>query len=278
MKGSLTLVLGVLIALCTRAGTVDTISVYSNAMKKDIKAVVILPSKYKKLRDLPVVYLLHGWSGKYSGWIKESPQLAKTVDEMQIMIVCPDAGFNSWYFDSPVDSTVRYETFITRELVPWIDQHYKSSKDRAFRAIAGLSMGGHGAMYLSIRHKDLFGSAGSMAGGVDIRPFPKNWDLSKKLGDSATHPQNWENYTVMNVVDQLKPGELNLILDCGIGDFFLPVNRAFHKKLLEMKIDHDYTERPGAHNSKYWGSAVDFQLLFFKKIFDKSKAAPVAAK
>lgn len=272
MKGLLTLITGILIALCTQAGTVDTISIFSNAMKKDIKTVVIRPDKYKKLQALPVVYLLHGWSGNYRGWIKEAPQLAKTVDAMQIMIVCPDAGFNSWYFDSPVDSSVRYETFMINELIPYIDQHYKTSKDRAFRAIAGLSMGGHGAMYLSIRHKDIFGHAGSMAGGVDIRPFPKNWDLSKKLGDSVTHPENWQKYTVINVVDQLKPGELNLIIDCGIGDFFLPVNRELHKKLLGMKIEHDYTERPGAHNSKYWGSAVDYQLLFFKKSFDKAKA------
>lgn len=275
MKGLLTLILGMLIALCTQAGTVDTISVYSKAMKKDIKAVVIRPSNYKKIKELPVVYLLHGWSGKYSGWIKESPQLSRTVDDYQIMIVCPDAGFNSWYFDSPIDSTVRYETFMIDELVPFIDLHYKTIKNRQFRAIAGLSMGGHGAMYLSIRHTDIFANAGSMAGGVDIRPFPKNWDLSKKIGDSATNPGNWEKYTVMNVVDQLKPGQLNLVLDCGLGDFFLPVNRAFHQKLQAMKIDHDYTERPGAHNSKYWGSAVDFQLLFFKKAFDKVKAESI---
>lgn len=266
-----------LIALSTQAGIVDTISVYSNAMHKDIKAVVIRPANYKKIKQLPVVYLLHGWSGKYSGWIKDSPQLTKTVDDYQIMIICPDAGFNSWYFDSPLDSTVRYETFMINELVPYVDQHYKTIKDRTYRAIAGLSMGGHGAMYLSIRHKEIFANAGSMAGGVDIRPFPKNWDLSKKIGDSASYPQNWEKYTVMNVVDDLKPGELNLILDCGLGDFFLPVNRAFHKKLQDMKIDHDYTERPGAHNGKYWGSAVDFQLLFFQKAFNKARTEAAAA-
>lgn len=274
MKGLLTLMMGILLALCTRAGTVDTLTVYSNSMKKEIKTVVIRPDKYKKLSSLPVVYLLHGWSGNYRGWIKDAPQLAKKADELQLLIVCPDAGFNSWYFDSPVDSTVRYETFVINELVPYIDQHYKTIPDRAFRAIAGLSMGGHGAMYLSIRHKNLFANAGSMAGGVDIRPFPKNWDLSKKLGDSATHPQNWEAYTVINVADQLQPGELNLIIDCGINDFFLPVNRAFHQKLLQKKVEHDYIERPGGHNGKYWGSAVDYQLLFFKKAFDKA-AVPV---
>lgn len=270
MKGLLTLLTGILLALSSYAGTVDTIAVYSNSMKKDIKTVVIRPDHYKKLKDLPVVYLLHGWSGNYRGWIKDAPQLVKKADDLQLIIVCPDAGFNSWYFDSPIDSSVRYETFVIRELVPYIDQHYKTRATRTFRAIAGLSMGGHGAMYLSIRHQELFANAGSMAGGVDIRPFPRNWDLSKKLGDSATHPQNWEKYTVTNVADALQPGQLNLIIDCGVDDFFLNVNREFHKKLLQKKVDHDYIERPGGHNGKYWGSAVDYQLLFFKKAFDKA--------
>jgi len=273
MKGSLTLLAGLLLALSTHAGIVDTISVYSNSMKKEIKSVVIRPDNYKKSAPLPVVYLLHGWSGNYAQWINASPQLAKKVDDLQLLIVCPDAGYDSWYFDSPVDSTVRYETYIIKELMPYIDQHYKTIQSRAFRAISGLSMGGHGAMYLSIRHKDLFANAGSLAGGLDIRPFNKNWDMVKKLGDTVCCRDNWEKNTVINVIEQLQPGDLNLIIDCGAGDFFITVNRQVHQKLIDRKIDHTYTERPGAHNKEYWGSAVDYQLLYFKKAFDKAKAA-----
>ncbi len=253
------------------ASKVDTNSVYSPSMKKEIKCVVITPDSYKKRNNrYPVVYLLHGYSGNYAQWVKSAPQLKKQADEFQLIIVCPDGGYGSWYLDSPVDSTFKYETFIIKELIPFIDTHYKTKADKAHRAISGLSMGGHGAMYLSIRNKEIFGFAGSICGGVDVRPFPDNWELTKRLGDTTCCKQNWENVSVINIIDNLKNGEVNLIIDCGLGDFFLNVNRALHQKLMRLKIDHDYIERPGKHNKDYWSSAIDYHLLFFKKEFDKN--------
>lgn len=250
------------------AGKVDTLSFYSNALKKETKFVVVTPDNYAlKKAKLPVVYLLHGHSGNYSDWSKISP-LAARADELNVIIVCPDGGFNSWYFDSPVDSTVRYETMVSSELINYIDQHYLTIADRKHRAITGLSMGGHGALYLAFHHKDLFGAVGSTSGGVDIRPFPKNWQLNKVLGDIETSSANWEKNTVINMADGIKNGEQKIIFDCGTGDFFLDVNRRFHQKLLDLKIDHDYIERPGAHNRAYWGNSIDYQLLFFKKFFE----------
>lgn len=257
------------IAAVAEAAVVDTVKVYSCSMHKDIKALVIRPAAYDRdtQKRFPVVYLLHGYSGNYASWLKDAPQLPAKADELNMVLVCPDGGYNSWYFDSPVDSTVRYETFVASELMAYIDGNYRTVADRQCRAIAGLSMGGHGAFYLGMRHKDLFGAAGSMAGGVDIRPFPRNWDMVRVLGDTLLHKDNWERNTVINIASGLKNGELKLVMDCGVGDFFLQVNRDLHRKLLEMKIDHAYTERPGAHNRDFWGNSVDYQLLFFKKYF-----------
>ncbi|XVJ65206.1 MAG: esterase family protein [Lacibacter sp.] len=251
------------------ASKVDTIVVYSNSMKKEIKCVIITPDTYKKSKsNFPVVYLLHGYSGNYAQWINHAPQLKQKADELQLIFVCPDGGYGSWYLNSPVDSTFKYETFMIKELVPYIDAHYKTTAQKKYRAISGLSMGGHGALYLSIRNKEVFGAAGSVCGGVDIRPFPDNWDLKKRLGDTACCRQNWEQHTVLNVADGLKNKELRLIIDCGLGDFFLEVNRTLHQKLLRMNIDHDYIERPGKHDKAYWSNAIDYQLLFFKKGFE----------
>lgn len=252
------------------AGTADTISIYSNSMKKQIKCVVITPNSYSKSKSrFAVVYLLHGHGGNYAQWLNTAPQLLQKADELQLILVCPDAGYGSWYLNSPVDKTFQYETFTAKELVTYIDNHYKTIANKQHRAVTGLSMGGHGALYLSIRNKEVFGAAGSICGGVDIRPFPNYWDLKKRLGDTICCKQNWEKHTVMNTVNQLKNGEIRLIIDCGLNDFFLDVNRALHQKLLRLKIDHDYTERPGNHNKEYWGSAVDYHLLFFKKGFGK---------
>ncbi|MBE7171738.1 MAG: esterase family protein [Williamsia sp.] len=252
-----------------RAAETDTINVFSASMHKEVRCVVIKPGNYaSSTKKYPVVYLLHGYGGNYSQWPKLAPQLKDEADGLQLILVCPDGGVGSWYLDSPVDTSFKYETFVSRELISYIDGHFRTQTDRHNRAITGLSMGGHGGLYLAIRHPDLYGAAGSTSGGVDIRPFPKNWDLAKRLGDTVCCKQNWEANTVINVVDNLHKGDLKLIIDCGTGDFFLQVNRNLHQKLLQMNIEHDYIERPGAHNSDYWKNSIDYQLLFFKKYFD----------
>ncbi|KAB7727581.1 esterase family protein [Rudanella paleaurantiibacter] len=254
-----------------RAAKIDTVETYSASMKKTIKAVVLTPDSYNSGREFPVVYLLHGYSGNYADWVKKAPALAGAVDAQGVIVVCPDGNYGSWYFDSPVDASFRYETYLANELVNWVDTHYRTVKNRQGRAITGLSMGGHGALYLAFRHQDVFGAAGSMSGGVDIRPFPANWDIAKRLGTYAQFPERWEQNTVINMLHLLMPGSLALIIDCGTEDFFFRVNNNLHDKLLERNIAHDYITRPGGHNWAYWNNAVNYQLLFMRQFFDKPK-------
>jgi len=251
----------------SKAATVDTVNTYSAAMKKTIKAVVIKPDSYQTGKVFPVVYLLHGAGDNYSGWVTKASNVVALADTYQQIIVCPDGNVTSWYFDSPVNKAWKYETYITQELIPWIDDHYKTVKDRKGRGITGLSMGGHGALYLSFKHQDLFGAAGSMSGGVDIRPFPKNWKIEEKLGSYAANPENWEKNTVINLVHLLTPKSLALIIDCGSDDFFYKVNLNLHEKLLERNIAHDFIIRPGGHTWPYWQNAVNYQMLYMSLYF-----------
>ncbi|MGV3559023.1 alpha/beta hydrolase [Larkinella arboricola] len=251
------------------AAKIDTVQTYSPSMKKTIKAVVLTPDSYTNGQEFPVVYLLHGYSGNYADWVKKAPAVHKAADTFQTIIVCPDGNYSSWYFDSPADPTSRYETYVATELVNWVDSHYKTIKNRKGRAITGLSMGGHGALYLAFKHQDVFGAAGSMSGGVDIRPFPNNWDMAKKLGTYAQYPDRWEQNTVINMLHLLTPGSLALIIDCGTEDFFFRVNNNMHQKMLDMNVAHDYITRPGAHNWPYWNNALPYQLQFMRQFFDK---------
>ena len=130
-------------------------------------------------------------------------------------------------------------------------------------------MGGHGALWLAIRHQDIFGAAGSTSGGVDIRPFPDNWDMKKQLGEYINNKEIWDNHTVINQINKLQDGTLAIIFDCGFKDFFFEVNNNLHNALLKQGIAHDYIVRPGEHNSQYWGNSIDYQILFFKKFFKK---------
>lgn len=258
----------VIIGIAVFAGTVDTIQLQSAYLKKQTKFVIIKPTTTGDNNEkYPVVYLLHGYSGNYSSWSRIAPQLSKNADDLKIIFVCPDGGFGSWYFDSPIDSSIRYESYITKELVPYIDTHFPTKAEQKFRAITGLSMGGHGAMFLAIRHSDLFGAAGSTSGGVDFTPFPNNWDIKKDLGNYEENQERWKANTVLSQVDKLTNNQLAIIVDCGVDDFFLSVNRALHEKLLQLKINHDYIERPGEHSGEYWTKSIDYQILFFKKYF-----------
>jgi S-formylglutathione hydrolase FrmB len=252
------------------AAIVDTVETYSASMKKTIKAVVITPDNYSSVKELPVVYLLHGHGGGYADWISRAKGFEKAADQYQLIIVCPD-GNNSWYWDSPIDPRYKYETYVSKELVEWIDGKYKTIKSPKGRAITGLSMGGHGALYLAFRHQDVFGAAGSMSGGVDIRPFPNNWDMAARLGKYAQNPDNWEQHTVINLLHLLTPTSLSLIIDCGTDDFFFKVNENLHQQLLQRNIPHDYITRPGAHNWPYWNNAIGFQLLFMNNFFRSPK-------
>ncbi len=237
-------------------------------MKKQIKCVVITPDRYQKSKTrFAVVYLLHGHSGNYSQWLHDAPQLKQKADELQLILICPDGGYNSWYFNSPVNAAYKYETFTAIELVAAIDKQYRTIADKKHRAITGFSMGGHGALFIAVRNKKVFGTVGSICGGVDIRPFTNYWELKQQLGDTICCKKNWEKNTVLNVIDGLKNKELKLIIDCGLSDFFLNVNRALHQKLLKMKIEHTYIETSGGHSREYWGSVINEQLLLFGNEF-----------
>jgi S-formylglutathione hydrolase FrmB len=261
-------VLGLFLSIPVFSAHVDTLITRSEAMQKTIKAVVIRPETGpNSAAKFPVLYLLHGHGGAYDHWIKEVPALKEYVDQYQIIIVCPDGGIGSWYWDSPEDPSFRYETYVAKELVSAIDAQYPTLAHRQGRAITGLSMGGHGALYLAFRHQDVFGAAGSMAGGVDIRPFPLNWDMAKRLGSQAQYPERWESHTVINMVHLLTPRALALFIDCGTEDFFFKVNEQLHQKLADRNIPHTYLTRPGGHNWDYWRVAIPVQIQYFKQFF-----------
>ena len=249
------------------SANVDTVTVYSKAMQKQIKAIVITPETYSKSTlKYPVLYLLHGYGGDQTSWGNTS-EVKEISDTHNMIVVSPDGHQSSWYFDSPVDSTFKYETYITEELIDWIDRNYKTISTREGRAITGLSMGGHGGLYLAFRNQDIFGACGSMSGGVDIRPFPNNWGLSERLGKQSENPENWEKNTVINQLYLLTPNSLKIIIDCGTDDFFYKVNEKLHEELLYRNIPHDYISRPGVHNWDYWKNSIKFQALFFSEYF-----------
>lgn len=256
-----------IISFKTYSATVDTVTTFSPSMKKQIKAIVLKPDSYDDKKLFPVVYLLHGYSDSYDGWVKKVPGIKDLVDQYQLMIICPDGNYGSWYFDAPKLESSRYETYVANELVNWVDKTYKTIANKQNRAITGLSMGGHGALYLAFKHQDTFSIAGSMSGGVDFRPFPLNWEIAKSLGTYAENKENWDKNTVIELTHLLTPKSLSLIIQCGTEDFFYNVNVKLHEKLLLNNIPHTFITNTGSHNWNYWADAIKYQLLYIHNNF-----------
>ncbi len=252
---------------------VDTVAVKSTKMGREIKNVVILPADYndhnQQEEQYAVLYLLHGYSGTYKDWIKKKPELQELATQYGIIIVCPD-GQDSWYLDSPIDPQMQYETYMTKELVEFIDNHYRTIAHPKFRAITGLSMGGHGAMSLALKHPEIYWQCGSMSGGLDITPFPKSWKIKLRLGEYETNKEAWKEHSVQGIIEKLESTDQRIIIDCGIDDFFYKVNTTMHETLLEKKIAHDFISRPGRHTWDFWCNSIDYQILFFSKGFEQA--------
>ena len=263
------------VSFISQAAKVDTLTVYSRAMKKNLKNAVTLPSSYTAGKPLRVLYLLHGFSDSFDAWLTKAPDkdlVGKMADKYNMIIVCPDGGYGSWYLDSPKAKDSQYETYIIKELIPAVDSKYKTFAAREGRFISGLSMGGHGALYLAGRNPTLFVAAGSIAGALDISVTAverkgeiTDW-FKKLLGDPVADSQVFKQHSVMYMTDKLKFSGLKLIIDCGTSDFLYQNNKDFHAKMLAEGVPHEYTERPGEHNWPYFANSLEYHMVFFQKV------------
>lgn len=276
-KYFLTVGLFLLLTNFTFAAKVDTLQIASKAMNKNYYAAVVTPNSYAKSKsNFPVLYLLHGAYGHFNDWLKKTPNknvVKDLADQYNIIIVMPEGETFSFYIDSPVNQESQFETYITQEVIQKIDATYRTIANKNGRVITGLSMGGHGALYLSSKHPELFCAAGSMSGAVDLNYMltPEGIERTKMLfgpilGDEVLSPAAYKRYAVMDKIDAIKENKLPLYIDCGVDDFLIENNRELHRRLVYNKISHDYTERPGAHTWEYWDNSLPYHVLFFSKV------------
>lgn len=231
---------------------------------------IILPTAYDKKEQYNVIYVLHGYSGNHTDWTAKT-DIETLADKFNVIIVTPDGGYDSWYIDSNIKKNSLYETYIAKDIVNYIDQSYSTNANRQGRAITGLSMGGFGALHIAINNQDVFGAVGAISAGVDLRPYSAEFGIKEVLGNYADAPEYWSSVAIINNLHKIAAGNANskkgidtlpIMLDIGVSDFFLPVNRRLHQAMLDLKIRHDYVERPGAHNWNYWSNSIVYQFQF----------------
>ena len=248
---------------------VDTVAIPSREMGKTYSAIVVVPEQYLDTEErFPVVYLLHGWSGGYRDWMRHT-DLALLADRYGFILVCPEGGYDGWYVNSPILPEFQYETYISRTVVYYIDNHYRTVASRRGRFITGLSMGGHGALSLLCKHPELYAAAGSMSGVLELTPSTEKYGVGKLLGPYQQFPERWKHNSVLYLIERLQGKNCGIVFDCGVNDPFLESNRKVHQKMLESGIAHHYCERPGGHSWEYWVQDLPRHLLFFRQWFQQ---------
>lgn len=250
-------------------------SLDSKLMARKMPFRVILPTTYSKPKDntrYPVIYLLHGLTGHYSNWIDKT----KVVDHArdQNFIIVTAEGDNGWYSDSVTNPNDKYESYIVQELIPEIDAKYRTVADRDHRMIAGLSMGGYGAVKFGLKYPDKFSLVGSFSGALGATGWnEKTAGAIAKTMDIAFGPELGTETRNANDVFKLvrestveKQKTLPFIyLSCGTEDFLIGNNRDFLAVLAEKKVPHEYREHPGGHDWKFW----DDQIREFLMVADR---------
>ncbi len=249
----------------------------SKLMNREMPYRVVLPVNYNDSNEkvsYPVIYLLHGLTGHFDNWTDRT-KLVEYAKNYNYIIVTPE-GDNGWYSDSAAAERDKYESYIVRELVPDIEKKFRTPANRENRAIAGLSMGGYGAVKFGLKYPEMFSIVGSFSGALGAASLSaknagaigKSIDAIFGADDSETRKSN----DIFRMVRESSPEKIKTLpfiyLDCGTEDFLFQNNREFVALLVEKKIPHEYRQLPGGHTWTYWNTQV-LEFLQVSKKFIK---------
>jgi putative tributyrin esterase len=247
--------------------SIETVQFHSQLVNATLPYNVILPPGYRASRTTryPVLYLLHGWAGHYTDWVTRT-NVADYTAQYRMIVVMPE-GNSSWYVDSAGGATDKYEGYILRELIPDVDKRFRTIQSRYGRAVAGLSMGGYGAIKYGLKYPATFVFAASMSGAFGVTRYTQtemggaNWEPFLKIfGPEGSDVRKAND--VFEIARGLSPARVASLpyfyFDCGTEDAAQHVkpNRELSEIFLEKKIAHEYRELPGTHSWAYWDQQV----------------------
>jgi len=258
----------------------------STILNKDVHYSIFLPSDYyTSERAYPVTYLLHGYGDADDGWIQfgEVNRLAddaiKAGKIPPMIIVTPD-GFTSFYINT-ADGKLNYEDFFIKELIPHIEKTYKVKAERKYRGIAGLSMGGYGALMYALKYPNLFVASAPLSAAVwtdnDIINLDEGMfnglfgnSMGKNLKGKERLTPAWLSNSPLAIIEKKTKEELAAVsywIDCGDDDFLTIGNAQLHIALTNKKVPHEFRMRDGAHNWTYWRTGIIDALSFIGDSF-----------
>lgn len=237
---------------------------YSDALKMTTTVNVLLPEKPKKAPGAgapegtyKTLYLYHGLTGDHTAWLRKSC-IERYAAEYGIAVVMPEVG-RSWYTDTRYGAN--YFTFVTEELPQVCRSYFKGMSDRREdNLVAGLSMGGYGAVKAALCCPEKFFGCASLSGSLDIsrkgRPtILEEWQGIFNFDLEAPAELEDSEHDLFAIARKNhaegKPFP-KLYLWCGTEDSLITVNRNFDKLLQELGVAHVYEESQGDHSWKWW--------------------------
>ena len=252
----------------------------SKLMGRDMPYRIIVPVGYANSTErYPVLYLLHGLTGHFNNWTDKT-KIAEYAAAQKLLIVTPE-GDNGWYTDSSTVPKDKYESYIVKELIPEIDKKFRTFADRDHRAIAGLSMGGYGAIKLGLKYPEMFVLSGSFSGALGAASITEK-QVPGAIGrsiDAIFGPVNTELRKANDPFDMIGQATTEkiknfpfLYIDCGTEDFLFSTNRDFVALLLEKKVPHEFRQLPGGHTWTYWNTQVEEFLELAETHFERSRS------
>lgn len=269
-----------LISVAQTGKVYDNLTMQSEILKMERKYAVYLPPDYETSeRSYPVLYLLHGGGDDQTGWVQfgEIMHIAdkaiKKGKATPMIVIMPDANTGQrGYTNTP--NGWNYEDFFFEELMPHVEEKFRIKKEKRYRAVAGLSMGGGGSFYYALHRPDLFSSAcplSASTGPLAIEDVDRQMQRRGMPEATEKQKEEWfEKYSVVHMVKNLPEDDLKSVrwfIDCGDDDFLYEGNSLVHIEMRKRNIPHEFRIRDGAHNWTYWRESLPVVLQFISDAF-----------
>ena len=272
--------LGLLISQAQHGKVMDNLSLESKILDGERKFSVYLPPDYESSsRSYPVLYLLHGYTDDHTGWVQFgevlhiADQTIKSGEATSMIIVMPDADTGLPGYTNAISGKWNYEDFFFKELMPHVEERFRIKKEKRFRAIAGLSMGGVGTFLYALHRPDLFSSAAPLSAWMGPQNLEEMNDFANRENmkfDENKLESFLEKNNPLRLVEKMDTKELNSVrwyIDCGDDDFLYEGNSLMRIKMRDKKVTHEFRIRDGGHTWTYWRTSLPKVIAFISDHF-----------
>jgi putative tributyrin esterase len=248
------------------------VTFHSASLNRDMPYRAIVPANIAANQKLPVLYLLHGGGGSFRDWLNYSDVAGYA--EHGLILVMPE-GNSSYYTNAADRPQDRYEDYIVHDLIADVERRFPAASGRSHRAIAGVSMGGFGAVLLALKHPDLFVFAGGLSSALDVpsRPFSIKRVSQYRQHSSIFGPWNSQSRRASDpfvLIRSADPSQTPyLFLTCGDQEGLLPTNRRFATILQAGHFRYEFHTVAGGHDWNQWNHNVPAMM---KTLMDHMKA------